>query len=416
MLRQDEERSLNNKQQQGSTEMMMYSLMYGGLNPNLQLPPLVPAITQDDGVVAQNNVTPAPVPAPTQEELLQQAEEERRRREEEQREWIKHQAYLITQEEQNEKVRSKNFDDHVYLINNGLGHSYDHLKNRLGSLMPLTDPIPRFNNSFRQGLPRRSPQYGGESLFDIILQNTNLSSANKFELIVLLFDLGYAPYYMTLLINPLVQFILQDNQFNLFLEHLYLWALRDGKIEQEPLVEQAIWKKLIGMNKGCLLFDALLEATRSNYRKLFDYIDVWMGMLESPDDIINRCKYIEEAIVNPQLAKYVPDIYKMGKVRVFDIVIDRIRENREQYNEYLRAPDPNGMLTRALNFLNTHRNPLMWGGFGSTKSSSIYDMVQTDLDLARQLHDKEKIRFREDLHIKLGQDLEKHSLLSYFKL
>ncbi len=313
-------------------------------------------------------------------------------------------------------MRCKNFDDHVFLIANGQGQSYEYLKNRLGALMPIVEPIERFAGSFRRGLPKRSPQYGGESLFDVILQNTNLTSANKFELLAVLLDLGYYPFYMTLLVNPLIQYLLQDDTFNLFLEHLYSWCLRDRKLDLEPFVEQAIWKKLISLNKGCQIFDALLEASRSNSRKVFDYIDVWMTQLESPDEIINRVKYIEQAIDSLQLAKYLPDIYKIAKVRVFDIVIDKISENREQYNEYLRAPDPNGVLTRSLDFLNTHRNSFFWGGFGSTKSKSIYGMLQTDVDLARQMHDKEKIKFREDLNAKLGEDQEKRSILSYFKL
>jgi hypothetical protein len=416
MLRQDEEVSSHNTHQQSSSEMMLYQLLYEGLNPNLRLPaPVTPTPAVQEANLIDLDSEHRTNPVPTAEELARQAVEEKRRQEEEQREWIKHQHQVITQEEQNEKFRCKDFDDHVYLVTQGEGQSYEFLKNRIGALRPLAEPIPRFDNTFKQGLPRRNPQYGGQSLFDTVLLNPNLTSANKFELIVLLFDLGYNVYYTNLLVNPLVQYVVQDDSFNLLLEHLYFWVLRDKKIQVDSLVESSIWKKLIAISKGCMVFDVLLETANSDFRKLFDFINTWMEQMESPDEIIKRCEYMEKAIISPQLMQFIPDIFKIGKLRVFDIVIERIRDNREQYDEYLRAPDPDGILTRALNFLNTHRKPLFKGGFGTTKSSTIYDTIPRDIDLASQLHNQEKTRFSEYLAEKLDQN-GKFSLLSYFKL
>lgn len=411
MLRQDEQGGANNGQ--SSTEIMM-KLLSVGFSPYLN-----EIIQQQQETLAPLAEAVAPVVEQVQltaEQLAAQLAEEKRRLEEEKNEWIKRQADALRQEEQNEKFRVKNFDDHAFLVTQGAGQSYEMLRNRIDALSPLLDPIPRFCNSPKQGLPRSSRQCGSLSMFDTVLQNSNLTVQNKYELLVRLFDLGYHLYYKMLLIEPLIQVLLQDDGFNVMLWHLYRWSLRDGGTETDLSTEMQIWRKVIADGNGCELFDALCASSSLNPRRFFEYVELWMNMMKSPVEIINRCRYIEHAISNSRMAHHVSDVYKLGKLRLFDIVIEIIKENRDAYSDYLRAPDPNAGLAQALEFLKTHRNSVLKGGFGATKSSCIYEMIPSDIDLARQMHEKEKVRFREELYQKIHNEMDARPLLSFIKI
>lgn len=188
-------------------------------------------------------------------------------------------ASLQIMEDQEETQRLSIYDAHRSLITKVSELEFLELQQQVTALAPLTNPIPRYQETHKKGIPL-APD-GKTTLFFSILNSKKFDNATKYHLVQLLIDTkGYSEYFNLLLSSPILELlvieaqpkplpapneqgvIILPDQFSV-LNAVFQHAVK-CRMQFDKPVEQQIYPALILLGLGMDIFNYHYEQRTAN--------------------------------------------------------------------------------------------------------------------------------------------------------
>lgn len=241
----------------------------------------------------------------------------------------------IAWKKQREQERLRIIRSHMDLTTLSNDVEYKDLKEKLYALnglitsaYPVVEKLPRTNK---------------RSLFNVVLENTKLSNAEKIELTIFLFEiLGYRAFYKEFFEE--LQFFDAIITIPEFRESLYKIYIDYAGREALPLdLEIKIWGALLKDKKySSSLFDFILKSSKYDPESFLQFIECWLNSLNDRLAVIA----LYEAIVKSDYwvtRNYQSSIKKMAQLRILAIELEDkqfIWQDDKKVENFLRSSEP----------------------------------------------------------------------------